>query len=60
MSDLNDIFEIDPLSYTTEKIDALIAHYRERRTQYKVGGTAPKEKKEKVELKLDDLKDLLG
>lgn len=59
MSDLNDLFERDPLSYTTEGIDALIAKYRVARTQWKAGGTAPKEKKEKVELKLDDLKDLL-
>jgi len=60
VSDLNDIFEKDPLSLTTEDIDALIARYRQARTQWKAGGEkAPKEKKEKIELKLDDLKDLL-
>jgi len=60
MSDLNDIFELDPLNYTKENIDALIERYRAARTQWKTGEKAPaKEKKEKVKLDLNDLGDLL-
>lgn len=60
MTDINDVFELDPLNYTTENIDALIAKYRASRTQWKAGEKAPKEPKTKVELKMDDLKDLLS
>lgn len=65
MSDLNDIFEMDPLGYTLAdgafdpRFLAMIEHYREARTKYKVGGAEKAPKKEKVDLKLDDLGDLL-
>lgn len=57
-SDINRIFETDPLHLTTDDLDALIAVYRERRTQYKAGIKAEKTPKAKQSLSLDDLGDL--
>jgi hypothetical protein len=59
-TEINSIMEMDPLSLTRDgpEIAALIAIYRERRTQYKTGERVAKAKVEKKLLSLDDLGDL--
>jgi len=59
-TEINRIMELDPLELTRDgpEIQALIAIYRERRTQYKSGVKTEKVKTEKKLLSLDDLGDL--
>lgn len=61
MSDLATLFERDPLSYTKEDIDSIIAEFRRKREQYMLD---PKAKESKPKAKAApvnvSLKDLLG
>ncbi len=59
MSDLQALFDLDPLKMTRENIDEIIRVLREKRAAFNLGNkTAGKIKKEKVTGPLD-IKDLL-
>lgn len=58
MSDIQALFDLDPLKLTKDDLDAIIKKLREQRAGFALGNkTAGKVKKEKVEGQLD-LKDL--
>lgn len=54
MSDINELFQRDPLSLTKDDLDQIIARFRQARTQFNLAGPAkavektPKVKKEKL------------
>jgi len=59
MSDLQKLFDTDPLSLTSQNLDELIAYYREARKNFNLEG---KSAKPKAKAKVDsiDLDALLG
>ncbi len=59
MSDIADLFNLNPLEHTNETIDAIVADMRKRRGQFNLGNmsagrTKPKAKSEK-QMELDNL-----
>lgn len=59
MSDIQHLFDLDPLKLTKDHLDEIIKKLREQRASFALGNkTAGKVKKEKIDGKLD-LKDLL-
>ena len=61
MSDLQKLFDTDPLQLTTQDIDTIIASFRAARANFNLTGQGAKVKKEKVgatkieSIDLDDL-----
>lgn len=64
MSELQRIFDTDPLNLTREDISKVIAAYREQRNQFNLAAKAPKAAKAKAapkeKVEQIDLDDLLG
>jgi hypothetical protein len=55
-TDLQRLFNEDPLNLTRTDIDSIIAYYRTARASFNLEGKVPKAKKEKVDaINLDDL-----
>lgn len=61
MSDLQKLFDTDPLQLTKSDIDTIIAHFRAARANFNLTGSGSKKAKAKGE-KVDsiDLDDLMG
>lgn len=63
MSDLQRIFDTDPLNLTAADITAVVTAYRQQRAQFNLGIKTPKAKPikgEKESVNQIDLDDLLG
>jgi len=59
MSDLSELFDRDPLSYTSQDIAKIVARMREAQAQYELGAKAPVAPRPKKSPKtVDLLKDL--
>jgi hypothetical protein len=60
-TDLQKLFDTDPLSLTKENIDSIITYYRAARANFNLEGKAPaKPKAEKTQVKDINLDELLG
>lgn len=58
MSDISDLFALDPLKLTRENIEAIIAHYRQARANFNLGAKQAGSAKalgKKPDLKVEDL-----
>lgn len=51
MSDIAELFARDPFSLTKEDLDQIVAHFRERRREYNLGGKGAVKAKPVVDLK---------
>lgn len=60
MSELSELFERDPLSYTDQDIRTIIARMRESQAQYELGAKAPVAPRPKKSTKAADLLKDLG
>lgn len=61
MSDLQRLFDTDPLQLTKPDIDTIIAHFRAARANFNLTGTGAKKAKAKDEkVEKIDLDDLMG
>lgn len=59
-TDLQKLFDTDPLSLTKDNIDTIITYYRAARANFNLEGKAPKAKAEKAKVKDINLDELLG
>jgi hypothetical protein len=59
-TDLQKLFDTDPLSLTRENIDTIITYYRAARANFNLEGKATKPKAEKTQVKDINLDELLG
>lgn len=59
-TDLQRLFNEDPLNLTSQDITALVTYYRAARVNFNLEGKAPKAKKDKEKVSSIDLNELLG